>query len=66
MNFFDNEYLKLTPEERIKAFNSGVFNEILEGYIKQFLKDEGIEIEDLHSKVRTMLDLIPAEQVIKL
>lgn len=62
------QYLKLlalTTEQRIEIFNSGIFNDILEAYIRQFLKEENIKVDNIHDKLKDILDLQGVKDVLK-
>ncbi len=62
------QYLKLlalTTEQRIEIFNSGIFNDILEAYIRQFLKEENIKVDNIHDKLKDILDLQGAKNVLE-
>ncbi len=57
--------LTLDKEQTIGLFNSGMFNDILEAYIKEFLKAEKIQVENIHDKVKVLLDMLDAQQVLE-
>lgn len=57
-----------TEEERLKMFDSGAFNEVLEAYCKKAMQNCHVDdntVSDVMSELKWLLDTVTANQIIK-
>lgn len=59
--------IKMNQEQRQAYFDSGIFNDIVEAYMKSYLKNQGIEKskEDIHEEMKFLFDMYNSEAILK-
>lgn len=57
---------KMTDDELESIIDSGLFNDIIEGYTVLLLKQEGLHIDELHNKMVDIFDFHTSKDVKKL